>query len=284
MREASRRHPAGSPPPHAADVLADRIAATLVNHEPGWRMPRPSALARRHSVSLGEVDAAIDRLIARQVVRRTPDGQLYRSSPAEYLIPLEGTARLGTRVDPMSSNLSCLSYNVSWRPAPEDAACALKTKPGEPVCVLQLAWAINDRPAAVSTTYLAGHLAHPDTPADWLVTAAERGVLPLAPPVAAHGESNGPGPDCLPRGAAIQMELPPQAVARKLRLAPGQMAVLVTVRFGQGARRRPAALTTAVLRPDMFRIVMETEPSGTAAENLAAAWRLVAAEDRYQTG
>lgn len=34
----------------AAELLADRIAATLVNHEPGWQLPRPSAIARRHNV------------------------------------------------------------------------------------------------------------------------------------------------------------------------------------------------------------------------------------------
>lgn len=286
-RPASRsaRLPAApGPPRHAVDVLADRIAATLVSHEPGWRLPRPSALARRHNVSIGEVYAAVDQLVARQVVRRSPDGQLYRSSPAEYVIPLEGAARFGTRVDPMSGSLSCLSYNVSWRRVPDDAACALRIKPGEPVCVLQLAWAMNDLPAAVSTTYLAGRLAHPGTPAEWLATAAERGVLPLGPSGAKHGHSDGPHPDCLPQAAAIEMQLPPTAVARKLRLAAGQMAVLVTVLFGQEAARWPAALTAAVLRPDMFRIVMETAPSGPVAEDLAASWRLVVADDRFQTG
>jgi len=278
-RPARRSGAPGSPRP-AADVLAERIATTLVSHEPGWRLPRLSELARRYSVSIGEVHAAIDQLLIRQVVRRSPDGQLYRASPAEYVIPLEGTARFGTRVDPMSGNLSCLSYNVSWRRAPEDAACALRINAGEPVCVLQLAWAMNDLPAAVSTTYLAGRLAHPGTPAEWLATAAERGVLPLGPPGEEHGETGGPHPDCLPQAAAVEMQLPPTAVARKLRLAVGQMAVLVTVLFGQGAARRPVALTAAVLRPDMFRIVLETPPSAPVTGNLAASWRLVLADDR----
>ena len=277
---SAHRSGAPGPPRHAADLLAERIAATLVSHEPGWRLPRPSELARRHSVSIGEVHAAIDQLVIRQVVRRSPDGQLYRTSPAEYVIPLEGTARFGTRVDPMSGNLRCLSYNVSWRRAPEDAACALRIKPGEPVCLLQVAWAMNDLPAAVSTTYLAGRLANPGTPAEWLATAAERGVLPLSPSGEEHGESGGPHPDCLPQAAAVEMQLPPTSVARKLRLAAGQMAVLVTVLFGQGAARWPAALTAAVLRPDMFRIVMETPPSASVAENLSASWRLVLADDR----
>jgi len=264
----------------AADLLADRIAATLVSHEPGWRMPRASALARRHNVSIGEVRAAVDQLVSRQLVRRSADGQLYRASPAEYLIPLDGTARLGTRVDPMGGNLSCLSYTVSWRPAPDDAARALCIAPGDPVGVLQLAWGLNDKPAAVSTTYLTSNLAHPRTPADWLSAAAERGVLPLAPPGAALQEyqESRQLPDCLAQAATIQMQLPPSSVARRLRLAAGQLAVLVSVVFGRGRGHRPAALTITVLRPDMFRVIVETVPSGADDGHLHAAWHLAAAD------
>ena len=72
-RGAPRRRPA------AAAVLADRLAAALVHHEPGWRLPRLTALARRYSVSSAEIDAAIDELAARHLVRRLPDGQVYRA-------------------------------------------------------------------------------------------------------------------------------------------------------------------------------------------------------------
>ena len=91
---------AGAKPP-AASVLADRMAAALVHHEPGWRLPRLTALARRYNVSAAQVDAAIDELAARHLVRRLPDGQVYRASPAEYRIPIEGIAGLASRVDPM---------------------------------------------------------------------------------------------------------------------------------------------------------------------------------------
>ena len=47
--------------PGATGVLADRMAAALVHREPGWRLPRRSALARRYNVSLTEIDAAISR-------------------------------------------------------------------------------------------------------------------------------------------------------------------------------------------------------------------------------
>src|SRR3979411_1413446 len=85
-------------------VLADRIAAALVHHEPGWRLPRHTALARRYNVSTAEIDAAIDELAARRLIRRLPDGQLYRASPAEYLIPLEGVPGLASHVDPRSGS------------------------------------------------------------------------------------------------------------------------------------------------------------------------------------
>src|ERR1700719_170960 len=43
----------------ASGVLADRMAAALVHREPGWQLPRRSALARRYNVSMAEIDAAI---------------------------------------------------------------------------------------------------------------------------------------------------------------------------------------------------------------------------------
>ena len=85
----------------ASGVLADRMAAALVHREPGWQLPRRSALARRYNVSMAEIDVAIGELARRSLIRRLPDGQLYRASPAEYLIPVEGIGGLSTQLDPM---------------------------------------------------------------------------------------------------------------------------------------------------------------------------------------
>ena len=97
----------GGGPLRATTVLADRMAAALVHREPGWRLPRRSALARRYNVSLTEIDAALGDLARRSLVRRLPDGQLYRASPADYWIPVEGAAGLGTRLDPMGGAITC---------------------------------------------------------------------------------------------------------------------------------------------------------------------------------
>ena len=78
-RSARRGGSAG--PARASTVLADRMAAALVHREPGWRLPRRTALARRYNVSLTEIDAALGDLARRSLVRRLPDGQLCRASP-----------------------------------------------------------------------------------------------------------------------------------------------------------------------------------------------------------
>src|SRR6202007_2962862 len=52
-------------PVRAAGVLADRMAAALVHREPGWQLPRRSALARRYNVSMAEIDAALGGLTRR---------------------------------------------------------------------------------------------------------------------------------------------------------------------------------------------------------------------------
>ena len=77
------------------------------------------------------------------------------------------------------------------------------------------------------------------------------------------------------------MQAPPLSVARSLRLTAGQPAIMVTVRFDELDTGRPVALTIAVLRPDMFRVVVETPrpplPDGSSG-NLSGSWAH-AAED-----
>jgi hypothetical protein len=78
---------------------------------------------------------------------------------------------------------------------------------------------------------------------------------------------------------SIQMDLPPVSVARRLRLRPGQLAVLVTVLSRQDAERGPAGLTATVLRPDMFNVRLVTA-APAPGDDLDPAWSLAAAEYR----
>jgi DNA-binding GntR family transcriptional regulator len=228
-------------------VLADRIAAALVHREPGWRLPRRSALARRYGVSLTEIDAAIAELSRRLLVRRLPDGQLYRASPADYWIPVEGVAGLGTRLDPMGSVVTCQTRHVSRREAPQDVAWALGLPAGAPVRVVRCVWSAAGGPAAVSTAYL--HGAPHDGSDD------DQEAYSQADPELAAFDSLLAGPPA----AAVSLEMsPPQpAAARSLRLSPGQPVITVTVRFDDADTGRPAALTVVVLRPELFRVAIE---------------------------
>jgi DNA-binding GntR family transcriptional regulator len=242
-------------PRHASTVLADRIAASLVHHEPGWRLPRHTALARRYNVSTTEIDAAVDELSARNLVRRLPDGQLYRVSPAEYLIPIEGVPGLSSHADPMGGQIACRSRQASWRQVPEDIGWALRISPADLVGVIRMQWTANGRPAAYSTTYLLRDIADPlmADPGGGAAVA----VLPITAPLAAPGpERGGLAPVGEPRALHIEMQPPPPSVARSLRLTAGQPAALVTVRFDDPHEGRPVALTIAVFRPDLFRIVV----------------------------
>jgi DNA-binding GntR family transcriptional regulator len=240
----------------AAGVLADRMAAALVHHEPGWRLPRHTALARRFNVSTAEIEAAIEDLAARHLVRRLPDGQFYRSSPAEYLIPFAGVRGLSSYVDPLGGELSCRSRQVSWRRVPEDIGWALGISPGEPICVVRMLWAADGEPAAFSTTYLPGEAAGPFTAAEGGASTAQLSRLPLTAQPAGEARDIDVPPG-QPGGLHIEMQPPPPSVARSLRLSAGQPAVMVTVRFDDPEEHRPVALTVAVLRGDLFRIVIE---------------------------
>jgi DNA-binding GntR family transcriptional regulator len=244
------------------------MAAALVHHEPGWRLPRHSALARRYNVSTAEVDAAMTELAARHLIRRLPDGQAYRASPAEFLIPLQGLSGLTAHLDPMGGEIRCRSRQVSLRRVPEDIGWALRISPADPVCVIRFLWTADGQPAAVATTYLARAAAGPYLAEDAGATFAPLPVTPRAEQ-AGHLVASQPG------ALYVEMQPPPPAVARSLRMSPGQLASLLTVRFDDPANQDPVALTIAVCRPDLFRIVVDSAqqplPEGDKG-SLAGAW------------
>jgi DNA-binding GntR family transcriptional regulator len=251
----------------AIAVLADRVAAALVHHEPGWRLPRRSALARRYGVSPAEMESAIEELAARHLLRRLPDGQVYRASPADYLIRLEGLPDLQASIDPMGTAVICTSRHVSMRRVPEDIGGALGLPLGDPVCVVRCLWTSGGDPAAFSATYLPeSHTFLADDPPAFSDVLKSPRVLRsgLADGARSNGltadgraEAAEPAEGAQPAGLYVELQPPAPSVARSLRLAAGQPAVNVTVRFDSPAGS-PVALSTAVLRPDMFRVVVES--------------------------
>lgn len=274
--------PAGEPgirPDSSAGILASRIAAILARTEPGTRLSQPSVLARRHNVTTDQAAAAVSYLVARGLVRSSPDGRLYRAGPADCLVSLGSMAGLGAVVDPMARDLTCQSWTIGLHPASVDTARALGMQGGEPVGVLRLAWALDGKPAALSTTYLAAGPPERCAVTGWVTAAAEHGELPVRPPPAdGNGDRRHLRPHAEPRALAIQMDLPPSSAARQLGLAPGQMAVLITALFTERAGHHPAALTAAVLRPDMFRITLDTATVEPGGWHLPAAWSLASAD------
>jgi DNA-binding GntR family transcriptional regulator len=264
----------------AMSVLADRLAAALVHHEPGWRLPRHSALARRYNVSVVEIDGAVEELIARHLVRRLADGQLYRASPAEYVIGLEGVPGLVSYVDAMGGEFSCRSRQVTRRPPPEDISWALRLTADQQVCVVRFLWTAGGEPAALCTTYVPDDIAsRPDegNPAGLpaVLNLMQLTGITTEGPAAGSGDSDGRPLTGLPTALHIELQAPPPSVARTLRLTAGQPATIITVRFEDLDSGRPVALTIAVLRPDMFRVVVQTPRPPLPAENtgnLSGSW------------
>lgn len=228
-------------PALSAGVLADRMAAALLHHEPGWRLPRHTALARRYNVTTAEIDAAIDLLAERHLLTRLPDGHVFRASPAEYRLALEGLPGLATHVDPMGGLLACKSRNVARRRPAEDVARVLGTPPGSDLLTVRCLWTVGGEPAACTASYLppemeglASEQAEASAPA-WFTLRNSR-----------------------PRAFQLDFQAPAPSVARSLRLLAGQPAATVTVRFEDDVHPGVLALTVAVLRPELFRIVVES--------------------------
>jgi hypothetical protein len=263
----------------AAEVLADRIAAALVRREPGWRLPRHTVLARRYGVGTAEIETALGELAARHLIRRLPDGQLYRVSPVEYLIPLEGVPGLGTLADPMGGQLVCQSCQASLRQVPGDIGWALRVPSADQVGVIRTQWTTAyGEPAAFCTTYLLRDIAAPFLTArprdrgEGSGTAVSMTLLPIPVPGAAPDEAGDVSAIGTPGSVHLEMQPPPPTLARRLRLAAGQSAVLVTTRFDDPEQHRPVALTIAAFRPDLFRIVVRAPGPSLAEGSVAGAW------------
>jgi DNA-binding GntR family transcriptional regulator len=225
--------------------------------------------------------------VNRHLVRRLADGQVYRASPAEYVIDLEGISGLATRLDTMGAQFACRSRQLSWRLPPEDISWALGMDADQQVCVVRYLWTADAAPAALLTTYVPGDIA---SQADTGLTAPSPTVLNLlrltgvpgavsADVIAADAAAGGVRTGVPAVGAAtalhLELQAPPPSVARSLRLGAGQPAVIVTIRFDDVAAGRPIALTIAVLRPEMFRLVLETpfHPLTEAdAGNVGGSW------------
>lgn len=235
-------------PALSAAVLADRMAAALLHHEPGWRLPRHTALARRYNVTTAEIDAAIDLLAQRHLLTRLPDGHVFRASPAEYRLVLEGLPGLATHVDPMGGQLACRSRNVARRRAAEDVARVLGTPPGQDLLTVRCLWTVGGEPAAYTASYLS-----PEMEGLASEQLAESSLASLNLPASR------------PRAFQLDFQAPAPSVARTLRLSAGEPAATLTVRFEESSHPRVLALTVAVLRPDLFRIVVESPSPGIPA-------------------
>ncbi len=282
----------------SVQVLADRLAAGLTRREPGYPLPRRSALARRFQATIAEIDAAIEELVGRQLLRRLPTGELHRAGPAEYLVNLGGLPGLSSFVDPMDHVLSCSGVRVSRLRASEEVAEALGLPLRAQVVVRRCLWTADGEPAAALTTYIPvqyADLAAISAAGDG--TSDPEGCPPLATALAEPGTIAGsatadqPGIELVPGAVRIEVQPPPRSVARRLRLASGAPAVMVTARLdgvltgdrdagasSQDAsapppdspgvpaprqpgtdhlRRAPMVLTVLALRPELFRVVLD---------------------------
>jgi len=224
------------------------MAAALVHREPGWQLPRRSALARRYNVSMAEVDAAIGELTRRSLIRRLPDGQLYRASPAEYLIPVEGIGGLSTRLDPMGGEIACLSRNVSQRGVPQDVARALGVDSDAAVRTVRCVWGAGAEPVAISTAYV------PEAVAESLIGDNQDSFEAMLLSIPATNTGSEPA---FARAVDLELAPPQPSATRSLRLVPGQSAISVTIRFDEHDTGTPVGLAVVILKPDRFRVVIE---------------------------
>ena len=149
----------------------------------------------------------------------------------------------------MGGTIACQTRHVSTREAPQDVAWALHLPSGAPIRVVRCVWASQGDPAAVSTAYLSEPLAGQDSEAeqDYPSLGSVLNALPAA-------------------AVSLEMSPPQPSIARSLRLSPGQLVITVTVRFDDTATGEPAGLTVVMLKPELFRISVDSASKRTPSD------------------
>jgi hypothetical protein len=195
----------GDPPP---GLLADRLAAMVAVHQPGWRLPRPSELALRYNVSATAMDAAIAQLARRHLLRQMSDGHVYRASPAEYLTTFEPLPGLGSLIDPMGAAITCTGQRIHQQPVPEDVRRALRLAPGARACSVRRTWAATTAlpPSPRPTFPPTRRACSPSLLAPAEDSLPEIGVILNPPPAHAGG-----GPSARPGAFYLEVQPPPHA-------------------------------------------------------------------------
>jgi DNA-binding GntR family transcriptional regulator len=152
----------------------------------------------------------------------------------------------------MGGAIACQARHVSRREAPKDVAWVLRLPSGAPIRVVRCVWLCAGDPAAVSTAYLNEPAGDED---------GEPGQEEDQPVPSLDSVLN-----TLPAAAvSVEMSSPQPSIARSLRLSSGQPVITVTARFDDAATGEPAGLTVVVLRPELFRVAIDTTeaPAGT---------------------
>ena len=68
--------------------------------------------------------------------------------------------------------------------------------------------------------------------------------------------------------ASVEMSPPQPSIARSLRLSPGQPVITVTVRFDDSDTGKPAGLTVVMLKPELFRVAIDTNEARDGTSSL----------------
>ena len=216
----------------ASGVLADRMAAALVHREPGWQLPRRSALARRYNVSMAEIDAAIGELTRRSLIRRLPDGQLYRASAGRVPDPARGHRRAQHQARPHGRRDQLhRQARVAARRAAGRGLVARRRR---------------RQPGPHHPVRLGGRAPSPSpSPPPTCPGRARRRRAPRAGRVrgdpAARRRSRARIGAVRARAVDLELAPPQPSVARSLRLLPGQPAISVTIRFDDRDREHRSA-------------------------------------------
>jgi hypothetical protein len=262
-------------------VLARRLGETIAHHEPGWPLPRASILSRTFDVAPADLVAALRELESVRFITRQPGGRFRRTIPSEVRFTVVGQASLRARVTFIGTDLTCTHRTVSWRPIRHHIERALGMDPGQDACVIRMTWTSACETVGLSTTYLTSEGAAAFTPTD----DRTRLDLQILAPFESARSKGDPCVQAAQLGSFhAEMQHPPGWAATALCLPALGQAMIVTAAYTNPGSAAAMAVTTAILRPDAFRLTAWSPAPALSSATLPTALTDLAEDDEPDDG
>ncbi len=248
--------------------LADQLAAELAGCPPGWRVPSENEISARFGVGRAAARATLQELERRLLVHRVQGLGTFVNRRIDYTISHDRRPSWHRTVAAAGARPRSVVREIDRRPLPDGPAALLGLQAGTPAWMLVRQSYIDDRLASWTHEWLPHDLVADLDLAMHAVESLDEVLRQLArvEPIRAW--------------CRVSLDVPPTAVLTELCIGSSTPLWLVESLSRDATSGRSLMCSSAWMRADAVRVVVELGSQSTEAEG----GRVSASEERSRPG